>query len=105
MVAATFASSLSFLFARWLGRELLIKYVGQTAIFQTIEHGIARSGSDFLILTRLIPLFPYNIQNYAYGLTAIPFWTSTLAGRMVPAAVVIIGRKEPYASAAAMAAL
>ena len=27
--------------------------------------GIARSGCDFLILTRLVPLFPYNIQNYA----------------------------------------
>ena len=60
-----------------LGRELLLKYVGQTAIFQAIEKGIARSGADFLILTRLIPLFPYNIQNYAYGLTAIPFWTFT----------------------------
>ena len=71
------ASSASFLFARWLGRELLLKYVGQTAIFQAIEKGIARSGTDFLILTRLIPLFPYNVQNYAYGLTAIPFWTFT----------------------------
>ena len=30
---------------------------------------------------------------------------SALAGRMVPAAVVIIGRKEPYALAATMAAL
>ena len=30
---------------------------------------------------------------------------STFAGRMVPAAVVIIGRKEPYALAATMAAL
>ncbi|EPY7121645.1 TVP38/TMEM64 family protein [Klebsiella variicola] len=58
--AATLASSLSFLIARWLGR------------------GIARSGCDFLILTRLVPLFPYNIQNYAYGLTAIPFWPFTL---------------------------
>ena len=64
-------------FARWLGRELLLKYVGQTAIFQAIEKGIARSGTDFLILTRLITLFPYNVQNYAYGLTAIPFWTFT----------------------------
>ncbi|HEY4467605.1 MAG TPA: TVP38/TMEM64 family protein [Klebsiella sp.] len=77
LLAATLASSLSFLFARWLGRELLLKYVGQTAIFQAIEKGIARYGSDFLILTRLIPLFPYNIQNYAYGLTAIPFWSFT----------------------------
>ncbi|QGN37724.1 TVP38/TMEM64 family protein [Klebsiella oxytoca] len=77
LLAATVASSLSFLFARWLGRELLLKYVGQTAVFQAIEKGIARSGSDFLILTRLIPLFPYNLQNYAYGLTAIPFWSFT----------------------------
>lgn len=25
-----------------------------------------------------MPLFPYNIQNYAYGLTAIPFWSFTV---------------------------
>ena len=71
-------SLLSFLIARWLGRDLLQRYVGHTAAFQAIERGIARSGCDFLILTRLVPLFPYNIQNYAYGLTAIPFWPFTL---------------------------
>lgn len=78
LIAATAASALSFLLARWLGRALLLKYVGHTRTFQAIERGIARSGIDFLILTRLIPLFPYNIQNYAYGLTAIPFWPYTL---------------------------
>ena len=77
LVAATVASALSFLLARWLGRDLLLKYVGHTATFQAIEKGIAHSGVDFLILTRLVPLFPYNIQNYAYGLTAIPFWSFT----------------------------
>lgn len=75
LAAATLASALSFLLARWLGRSLLLKYVGHTATFQAIERGMCRNGADFLILTRLIPLFPYNIQNYAYGLTAIPFWT------------------------------
>lgn len=78
LVAATVASAASFLLARSLGRELLLRYVGHTATFQAIERGITRSGIDFLILTRLIPLFPYNIQNYAYGLTAIPFWPYTL---------------------------
>jgi uncharacterized membrane protein YdjX (TVP38/TMEM64 family) len=78
LFAATVASALSFLLARWLGRDLLLKYVGHTATFQAIEKGIAQSGSDFLILTRLVPLFPYNIQNYAYGLTAIPFWSFTV---------------------------
>ncbi|GHK52367.1 hypothetical protein KPZU09_21030 [Klebsiella pneumoniae] len=52
--------------------------MGHTTVFQAIERGIARSGCDFLILTRLVPLFPYNIQNYAYGLTAIRFWPFTL---------------------------
>ncbi len=85
LIAATLASSCSFLLARWLGRDLLLKYVGHSHTFQAIEKGIARNGIDFLILTRLIPLFPYNIQNYAplfpyniqnyaYGLTTIAFW-------------------------------
>lgn len=69
LIAATLASSCSFLLARWLGRDLLLKYVGHSHTFQAIDKGIARNGIDFLILTRLIPLFPYNIQNYAYGLT------------------------------------
>ncbi len=73
LCAATLASALSFLLARWLGRDLLLTYAGHTATFQAIERGIARGGTDFLIFTRLVPLFPYNIQNYAYGLTAIPF--------------------------------
>ncbi|MDA8478914.1 TVP38/TMEM64 family protein [Citrobacter sp. Awk 4] len=78
LLAATLASSLSFLLARWLGRDLLLKYVGHTPVFQAIEKGISRNGTDFLILTRLIPLFPYNIQNYAYGLTSIAFWPFTV---------------------------
>lgn len=77
LIAATLASSCSFLLARWLGRDLLLKYVGHSHTFQAIEKGIARNGIDFLILTRLIPLFPYNIQNYAYGLTTIAFWPYT----------------------------
>lgn len=78
LFAATVASALSFLLARWLGRDLLLKYVGHTTIFQAIEKGIAQSGIDFLIFTRLVPLFPYNIQNYAYGLTTISFWSFTV---------------------------
>ncbi len=78
LIAATLASAASFLLARALGRTLLLHYVGHTATFQALERGIARNGIDFLILTRLIPLFPYNIQNYAYGLTAIGFWPYTL---------------------------
>ena len=27
-----------------------------------------------LMITRMVPLFPYNLQNFAYGITDIGFW-------------------------------
>lgn len=90
LIAATLASSNSFLLARWLGRDLLLKYVGHSHTFQAIEKGIARNGIDFLILTRLIPLFPYNIQNYAYGLTTIAFWPYTLISALTTLPGIVI---------------
>ena len=90
LIAATLASSSSFLLARWLGRDLLLKYVGHSHTFQAIEKGIARNGIDFLILTRLIPLFPYNIQNYAYGLTTIAFWPYTLISALTTLPGIVI---------------
>ena len=90
LIAATLASSYSFLMARWLGRDLLLKYVGHSHTFQSIEKGIARNGIDFLILTRLIPLFPYNIQNYAYGLTTIAFWPYTLISALTTLPGIVI---------------
>ncbi|ENK9831457.1 TVP38/TMEM64 family protein [Escherichia coli] len=90
LIAATLASSFSFLLARWLGRDLLLKYVGHSHTFKAIEKGIARNGIDFLILTRLIPLFPYNIQNYAYGLTTIAFWPYTLISALTTLPGIVI---------------
>ncbi|EHK5043595.1 TVP38/TMEM64 family protein [Escherichia coli] len=90
LIAATLTSSSSFLLARWLGRDLLLKYVGHSHTFQAIEKGIARNGIDFLILTRLIPLFPYNIQNYAYGLTTIAFWPYTLISALTTLPGIVI---------------
>lgn len=90
LIAATLASSCSFLLARWLGGDLLLKYVGHSHTFQAIEKGIARNGIDFLILTRLIPLFPYNIQNYAYGLTTIAFWPYTLISALTTLPGIVI---------------
>ncbi|WP_440588201.1 TVP38/TMEM64 family protein [Edwardsiella hoshinae] len=78
LLAATLASACAFLLARHLGRGWLLVRFGDRPLFQRIVRGIDTYGVDFLIFTRLVPLFPYNIQNYAYGLTAIGFWRYTL---------------------------
>ena len=31
-----------------------------------------------LMITRLVPIFPYNLQNFAYGITDIHFWPYTI---------------------------
>jgi uncharacterized membrane protein YdjX (TVP38/TMEM64 family) len=36
------------------------------------------NGKLVLMITRLVPLFPYNLQNFAYGITDIKFWTYTI---------------------------
>jgi uncharacterized membrane protein YdjX (TVP38/TMEM64 family) len=42
-----------------------------------------------VMITRLVPIFPFNVQNYVYGLTDIPLRTYALVTLpcMVPATV------------------
>lgn len=40
-----------------------------------IQEGIERHGTRFLAFTRLVPLFPFNLLNYMFGLTRVSFWT------------------------------
>ena len=36
----------------------------------TREHG-----AIIVAITRLVPVFPFNLLNYGFGLTGVPFWT------------------------------
>ena len=39
-----------------------------------IDGRVAEHGWRIVMLTRLVPVFPFNLQNYAYGITRIGFW-------------------------------
>lgn len=39
-----------------------------------MDRQVARHGWRIVMLTRLVPIFPFNLQNYAYGITRIGFW-------------------------------
>ncbi len=64
--------------ARRTMRPVLRRLAGHTREFKRIEEGVRKHGWRMVMITRLVPLFPFNIQNYAYGLTGISFWTYML---------------------------
>jgi uncharacterized membrane protein YdjX (TVP38/TMEM64 family) len=74
-IAGTIAATVAFLIARHLARDTVERWKARSARLARIDAAVERHGWRILMLTRLIPLFPFNLQNFAYGLTRIPFWT------------------------------
>ena len=90
LVGATIGATAAFLVSRYIARDFIVKKFGNNAVFKKIEAGVEKNGTDFLILTRLVPIFPYNIQNYAYGVTNIKLSTFALVSliTMAPGAFI-----------------
>lgn len=77
-VGAVLNCTLMFFLARYAGREKIEILVRKKLSPQWQERlsGLAgKQGFALLIVLRLIPAVPYNLINYAFGLTAMPFRT------------------------------
>ncbi|AKL95972.1 hypothetical protein CACET_c25270 [Clostridium aceticum] len=68
-------ASIAFMVARYIGRERLERRLKKSKAFHEIDEGVKQEGWRILVLTRMIPIIPHWLQNYAYGLTAISFTT------------------------------
>ena len=94
-IAATVSAALAFLITRHGGREMVERWIAGHPRLARIDEAVARHGWYILAFTRLVPIFPFNLQNYAYGLTGIGFLTYLVvtAVFMIPgtAALVIAG--------------
>jgi len=75
LVAATIGAMAAFAVARYVARDTIVNKFKDNRIFAKVEKGFEQNGISFLILTRLVPIFPYNVQNYAYGITPVNFLT------------------------------
>lgn len=73
MIGASIGLVLSFLISRYLIRDRLEKRFKNNAIYQKINKGLEEDGWFILAVTRLLPIFPFGIQNYIYGLTSVRF--------------------------------
>ncbi len=88
-IGSTLGATAAFLVARYVARDMVEGWAQSNPVFKKIDDGVAAQGWRMLMITRLVPLFPFNIQNYAYGLTKIGLPTYFLVSWicMLPGAI------------------
>lgn len=91
-IASIISVSAAFLIARYVARDLVESWVKDNAQFRKIDEQVEEQGWRIVMLTRLVPIFPFNLQNYAYGLTSIRFATYVLVSAvfMLPGTAVFV---------------
>jgi uncharacterized membrane protein YdjX (TVP38/TMEM64 family) len=74
-LAATTGASLAFLIARYFARDAVATWLSKREKFKRLDVMTEEHGAMIVAITRLVPIFPFNLLNYGFGLTRIPFWT------------------------------
>jgi len=91
-IASTTGAALAFLLARTVMRARVERWVAGNPKFAAIDRAVGVEGWKIVALTRLSPVFPFNLLNYAYGLTAARFWPYVLTSwiTMLPGTVLYV---------------
>jgi uncharacterized membrane protein YdjX (TVP38/TMEM64 family) len=66
-------ASAAFLIARFFARGWAEQQMSTMPRFRALDAAVGTRGWLIVFLTRLSPVFPFNLQNYAYGVTRVPF--------------------------------
>src|SRR3989338_9875966 len=69
LTGATLGATLAFLVARYIASDWVARKAGGR--LKQLMEGVENEGWRFVAFTRLVPLFPFNLLNYAFGLTRI----------------------------------
>jgi uncharacterized membrane protein YdjX (TVP38/TMEM64 family) len=69
LTGATLGATLAFLIARYLASDWVAEKTGGRV--QQLINGVEGEGWRFVAFVRLVPLFPFNLLNYALGLTRL----------------------------------
>lgn len=77
LTAATIGAILSFLAARYLASDWVAKK--SAGHLKQLISGVEKEDWRFVAFVRLVPIFPFNVLNYALGLTKIRLWDYSLA--------------------------
>jgi uncharacterized membrane protein YdjX (TVP38/TMEM64 family) len=106
------AATLAFLLGRSVARDWISSRVAGNRKFAAIDEAVGKSGFKIVLLLRLSPIFPYNMLNYALGLTRVQLqhfllasWIGMLPGTLlyvylgslVTSVAELLGGKRPEA--------
>jgi uncharacterized membrane protein YdjX (TVP38/TMEM64 family) len=70
-IGATIGATAAFLVGRYLARDWVATKIAGNDQFSAIDRAVGKAGLKIVLLTRLSPVFPFNLLNYAFGLTGV----------------------------------
>jgi uncharacterized membrane protein YdjX (TVP38/TMEM64 family) len=90
-IAAVIGSSAAFLVSRNVARAAVERRVAGDARFAAIDRAVGAQGRKIVFLLRLSPVFPFNLLNYALGLTKVRFADYLIASLgMIPGTILYV---------------
>lgn len=91
-IGSTIGACAAFLVGRTLARKWIERKISGNKTFQAIDDAVEKEGFKIVFLTRLSPVFPFNLINYAFGLTKVKFYTYAIGSwiGMLPGTILYV---------------
>lgn len=90
-IGATLGAIAAFLVGRYLARGWISQKIEGNQKFAAIDQAVAKEGLKIVLLTRLSPIFPFNLLNYAFGITGVSLKDYALGSiGMIPGTVMYV---------------
>ena len=90
-VAASLGATFAFLIGRYLSRDRVVKYMEAHPKFKALDRAVSQQGLKIVFLTRLCPLLPFNLLNYALGITQVSLKDYVLGSfGMIPGTILYV---------------
>ena len=88
---ATIGATLAFLVGRYVARGWISKKIEGNQKFKAIDQAVGKEGLKIVLLTRLSPVFPFNLLNYGLGVTGVSLKDYVLGSvGMIPGTIMYV---------------
>jgi len=90
-IGATLGAIAAFLVGRYFARDWIAQKIAGNQKFKAIDQAVGQEGFKIVLLTRLSPIFPFFLLNYAYGITGVSLKDYAIASvGMIPGTITFV---------------